>query len=201
MGSEFSKLQTTQFQSRMRPKAIAVYRQLFPGCKVEDLRQQGAKVHVLDQEFGIHCMIVLPSGQWLSVQEKYRQNTFLANDSLKVEPPVPDFTQEITNATGTQHESPGEWFKLASQLYFYGWASRDESQFEKWVLVDIVQYKLIVERNGGITRMGRLYRNRKHGAASFVAFPVTRLRDAWVRTYRNPSPVNYIPGIPQPSNN
>ena len=59
-----------------------------------------------------------------------------------------DFTQEFKNAVGTKHESNGEWFKLGAQLYFYGWASADETEFSKWVILDIAKYKILVEQAG-----------------------------------------------------
>jgi hypothetical protein len=189
MARDFDQLATTKFQQRMKTAAVAIYQRLFPGCTVQDLREDGVKVHVLDKEFGIDSLLVMQSGQWLSIQEKYRQNKFLVNDRLKVSPPNPDFTQEITNAKGTEHESQGEWFKLGAQLYFYGWANGEQTDFEKWVLIDVARYKLIVEQAGGIETMGKRYQNNAHGRAEFMAFPITRIRDAWIRTYASPDPL------------
>jgi len=189
MASSFDKLTTTKFQQRMKPKAVEIYQRLFPGCQVQDLREDGVKVHILDKEFGIDSLLIMESGQWFSIQEKYRQNKYLISNSFKVSPPTPDFTQEIVNAKGTPHESPGEWFKLGAQLYFYGWANADETDFEKWVLIDIAKYKLIAEQAGGIEAMGIVKQNAVHGRAAFVAFPVTAIRDAWIRTYASPDPL------------
>ena len=119
---EFNKLDTVQFQEKMKPAALRIYQQVFPGSEVEDLREEGVRVHILDREFGIDSLISLPSEQWITLQEKYRRYAALK---------YLDFTQEYMNAVGTPHESPGEWFKLGAQLYFYGWANEKETDFEK----------------------------------------------------------------------
>lgn len=184
MAVSFDELSTTRFQLAMRPVARALYAQLFPGCTVQDLREAGNKVHILDKHFGIDTLISLPDGQWFTVQEKYRQNKYVRALSLRVDRKCPDFTQEFKNADGTQYETPGEWFTLASQLYFYGWASEDNASFEKWVLLDIAKYKLLVEKSGGLDAMGKKFFNREHGRSSFYCIPVLKLRPAFIASHR-----------------
>jgi hypothetical protein len=176
MTNSFENLTTVRFQQRMKPAALRIYCRLFPGCEVEDLRENGVKVHVLDKEFGIDALIRFQAGQWVSVQEKYRAHKWLQ---------YLDFTQEYMNAEGTEHESPGEWFKLGSQLYFYGWANEAETDFEKWVVLDVAAYKLLVERAGGLAAIGTKRQNRIHGRASFFAIPIQKLRPAFVYTHRD----------------
>ena len=171
MTSSFDNLTTVQFQQRMKPAALHIYHRIWPGCTVEDLREQGLKVHVLDKEFGIDALIHFASGQWMSIQEKYR-----THDAMK----YGDFTQEYMNGEGTQHESPGEWFTLGAQLYFYGWTNEVETDFEKWVILDVARYKLLVERGGGLARMGTKRQNQQHGRASFYAIPLERLQPAFL---------------------
>jgi len=172
---EFNNLSTVRFQQRMKPAALRIYQMVFPRCKVEDLREEGVRVHVLDQEFGIDSLINLPSKQWLSLQEKYRNNSALK---------YLDFTQEYMNAVGTPKESPGEWFKLGAQLYFYGWANAAVTEFEKWFLMDIAKYKLLVEQAGGLKRIGTLRQNQRHGRASFYAIPVKAITSCFITDYR-----------------
>ena len=183
--AEFNNLSTERFRQKMKPAAMRIYQKIFPGCLMEDLRENGVKVHILDKEFAIDTLIHFPSDQWISIQEKYRENIFLINPKLQVNPPCPDFTQEYKNAVGTQYESPGEWFKLGAQLYFYGWANSKETDFEKWVLIDIPKYKMFVENHGGLNKIGKLLQNKKHGMASFYAFPIEKLRDCFVTDYRH----------------
>ncbi|MBU1289911.1 hypothetical protein KKG85_01565, partial [Patescibacteria group bacterium] len=135
MGNDFSDLSTVKFQEKLKPYALEIYQNLFPGCYLQDLREEGVNVHILDKEFGIDSLIVLKSQQWISIQEKYRDYKFLITPYLQVEPPYPDFTQEFKNGYGTNYEQPGEWFKLGAQLYFYGWANETNTEFERWVLL------------------------------------------------------------------
>jgi hypothetical protein len=160
----------------MKPAALRIYRRLFPGCEVEDLRKEGVKVHVLDKELGIDSLLTTKQGQWFSIQEKYRAHKWLQ---------YLDFTQEYRNAEGTEHESPGEWFKLGAQLYFYGWANEAETDFEKWAILDVAAYKLLVERAGGLAAIGTKRQNRIHGRASFFAIPIQKLRPAFIYTYHD----------------
>lgn len=163
------------FRAKMRPAAVSIYRRIWPGCVVEDLTRQGGNVHVLDQEFAVDAKIILPGGHWFTLQEKYRRNNALR---------WLDFTQEYKNAVGTQYEQPGEWFKLASQLYFYGWADKDEKQFEKWAIIDVARYKHLVESLGGLHKIGKLNHNNTHGRASFFAIPIKVLEPAFLFDYR-----------------
>ncbi len=172
---EFDDLNTVQFQKKMKPAAIGIYSTLFPGCEFDDLRLDGVKVHILDQEFGIDGLLRFPSGQWVSIQEKYRRNKFIK---------YCDFTQEYMNASGTIHESTGEWFKLGAQLYFYGWANVGETEFEKWFLMDIAKYKILVAEAGGIENVGKLRQNNYHGRASFYAIPIATIEPAFITDYR-----------------
>jgi len=185
-GQAFESLSTEQFRLKMRPHAVAIYNQLFPKCRIDDLRENGLRVHILDKEFGIDTLATMQSGQWVSIQEKYRTYDYLTKPHLQIDPPTPDFTKEYKNAEGTPFEQPGEWFKLGAQLYFYGWANESQTAFAKWVLLDIAKYKLHVEQSGGLATLGRLMKNNKHGKATFYAIPITRLKPAWIATYSNP---------------
>ncbi len=159
------------FMLRMRPHARRIYDRIFPGCAVEDLRTEGLGAHILDQHFAIDSLIRLPDGSFFTLQEKYREyeNLYFG-----------DFTQEYLNAAGTTYESPGEWFKLAAQLYFYGWANRDQTDFQEWILLDIVKYKLLVMKSGGITVIGKRQQNKRHGSAVFYGLRLTDIALAFV---------------------
>lgn len=172
---EFSNLSTVRFQQTMKPAALRIYREIFPGCEVEDLREEGVRVHILDREFGIDSLIKFPSHQWITLQEKYR-----SHDALR----YLDFTQEYMNGVGTSQESPGEWFKLGAQLYFYGWANAEATAFEKWFLMDIAKYKVLVEQAGGLSQLGTLQHNNRHGRASFYAIPAKKLMSCFIADYR-----------------
>lgn len=184
--NDFGNLSTEAFRRRMQPKADAIYRRLFPDCWVDRLNKKGSEPHILDQKFGIDAIIMLPLGPSITCQEKFREHYVLESRELRVDPECPDFTQEYMNAAGTKHQALGEWFKLAAELYFYGFANKQETDFECWFLMDTLKYKLIVMASGGLEEIGEQQVNRKHGRASFFAIPFTRLRPAWLATHTYP---------------
>ena len=111
------------------------------------------------------------TGQTFSVQEKYRQNSYLR---------FGDFTQEYMNGNGTK----GEWFHLNAQLYFYGWARDDCNGFEKWFVMDIMRYKMIVEDAGGLDQIGSKQVNRLHGSSVFYGIRLEHIAGAML--YKSP---------------
>ena len=156
------------FELRMRPAVLRVYEGLFPGCRVE-FAQDDERLRQLDESFGIDAILRLPSGQILTTQQKSRRHEYLRYG---------DFTQEFRNAVGGENEGEGEWYYLASQLYLYGWSNQDETDFAAWILLDVVSYKLLVEKAGGLEKVGRLNQNLTHGRANFYAIPLDTLRPA-----------------------
>ena len=162
-----------EFEQKMRPAVGRVYERLFPGCIVE-FAVEDDRLRQLDQSFGIDAVLRLPSGQILTCQQKSRRHEFLR---------FGDFTQEFRNAVGGENEGAGEWYYLASQLYFYGWANQGETDFAAWIVLDVVRYKLLVERAGGLGNMGKLIQNEAHGRANFYAIPLSKLGRAIL--YRN----------------
>lgn len=162
----------------MKPAALKIYSKIFPDCELKDLRERGVRVHILDKEFGIDSLINLKSRQWISIQEKYRTYYYYKTFGA-------DFTQEYFNAVGTIYENPGEWFSLGAQIYFYGWADEKEENFFKWALIDIVKYKIIVEKAGGLEKFGKLQQNIKHGSSNFYSFPIKKIKNAFITTYKD----------------
>ena len=170
--------------TRLRPYVLQVYRSLFPGSRYQPMEELGDTGLMFDKNWGVDGFICTASLRCWVVQSKCRRHDFLTERRYQVISGIPDFTQEFMNAAGTQYEAPGEWFHLNAELYFFGWATSDESGLAKWLLLDIPRYKAIVEAAGGLAKIGRLQQNKAGGKASFYAIPVTRLRDAWLATYR-----------------
>lgn len=176
MGDSFSDLSTEKFRLKMKPFAEQIYKALIPNSTIQDLREDGVKVHILDKEFGVDSLWCFPSGQWLSIQEKYRKHNALRYG---------DFTQEYKNGAGTIYESDGEWFKLGAHLYFYGWANESETGFEKWIILNIAKYKMLVNKLGGIDKIGKLCNNYKHGRASFYSIKLETINPAIIMKSEN----------------
>lgn len=169
--NKFDDLDTVTFQKQLKPAALQIYQKVFPDCKLEYLTDE----HILDKKFGIDILIHLKSGQWVSMQEKYRKHHYLR---------YMDFTQEYKNALGTDFENDGEWFHLASQLYFYGWSNKQETDFEKWFIMNTVKYKLLIESLGGIEKAGHLMKNSTHGKAAFYAIKISTIESCFITDYR-----------------
>jgi len=163
----FSELKTVKdVHEPLKPAAARIYQSIFPECKIENLRADGFKVHVLDKEFGIDSLIHFKSNQWISIQEKYRNYPYWKS--------YHDFTQEIENGDGSQ----GEWFKLGAQLYFYGWGAPDKDCFLEWYIFDVAKYKTIIESMGGIQSAGVVRKNNKHGKSRFVCVEISAIKSA-----------------------
>lgn len=181
MSKSFNNLETVKFQQKVRPAAFEIYKNIWKGCEIVDLRKKGKDSKLLDKKYGIDLEIITVTGQKFTIQEKYRKNQFLKKDYLQTAPPYPDFTQEFKNAAGTIYENKGEWFNLTSQLYFYGWTNVEETDFETWVILDVMKYKMVVEDYGGLDRIGQIHYNKKHGKASFYSIPIWNLKDAFFK--------------------
>ena len=176
---------TLSFQKKMQPAALKIYQTIFPDCKLQELKAEDGGVHALDQHFAIDRVITLSSGVTFSLQEKYRQNYYLR---------FMDFTQEYKNAHGTTNETKGEWFKLYAQLYFYGWANEEETAFEKWILMDVTKYKIVVEQAGGLEQIGQFNINDHYGGASFYGIPIIKLDKAILKSNMNELSCNMLGG-------
>ena len=123
----------------------------------------------------IYTNRIFKDGSFITLQEKFRENSALK---------FLDFTQEYKNAAGTDNENDGEYFHLAAQLYFYGWADANNESFEKWAILDVLKYKLMIQDCGGIEKMGTLRTNEKHGMANFYCIPIRKLTKSFVTDYR-----------------
>ena len=116
----------------MRPVADKLYREIIPG--IEDITRGypvrlplpvHVELGVLDKELGIDVIFTLNNGMRLTCQEKFGSPNFIHLKDVTVE-----YYNEPTRGV------PGDWFKLISQLYFFGFASKDYKSFDLWVLLD-----------------------------------------------------------------
>ena len=154
----------------LRPSAISIYSQIFPGCQYKQLSSDTEKAHWLDKYFGIDAIITLRDGSIFTIQEKYRSNEHLVKYG--------DFTQHYKKACGLPQEGPGEWFHLGAQLFFYGWGNPSRTAFSKWILLDVTKYKLIVHQNGGLQNVGELNHNSEYGSGSFYAIKLSTIQES-----------------------
>ena len=162
------------FEKRMRGPVERVYQAFFPDCQVRYTREHD-ELRPFDDHFAIDTILELRSGGIVTAQQKCRRYGYFLQ--------YRDFTQEYMNAVGSTYESRGEWFHLASQIYFYGWANRQENELVAWLLLDVVKYRELVEEKGGLEKIGTLRRNKDRGKASFYSIPLEGLRPAFIGSH------------------
>ena len=162
------------FEKRMRGPVEGVYQTFFPGCHVRYTREHD-ELRPFDDHFAIDTILELQSGGIVTAQQKCRRYGYFLQ--------YRDFTQEYMNAVGSTYESRGEWFHLASQVYFYGWANQNESELVAWLLLDVVKYRRLVEDAGGLEVIGTLHQNRDRGKASFYSISLEKLRPAFIGSH------------------
>ena len=145
---------------RGRPIADAVYRDVF-GQKTEILRAEAEDELILDKEFAIDARLTLPSEQILLAQEKFLSYQYAKFASVTIE--------YMQNPAVHEH---GDWFKLASQIYFVGYFTEDGTGFSPWIMLDWAQI-VIATMRGQIT--WRDQGNTKSNARA--SFKWTRMSD------------------------
>lgn len=109
---------------RLRPAADALYARLL-GEGVQVKRFEREERYVLDQHFAIDAQLTLPSGMVLLAQEKFLSAKYATFQTVTVE-----YQQDAK--TG----EPGDWFRLACQLYFVGYETAQGGTFAPWVLLN-----------------------------------------------------------------
>ena len=118
---------------RLRPLADKVYRSVF-GNSI-DISRYGTD-YALDKEFAIDVVLVLDNGLILNGQEKFLSSDYAKFHSITVEYEQNQFTGER-----------GDWFKLACQFYFCGYANKDETEFVPYVLANWTSVVLATSAN------------------------------------------------------
>lgn len=166
--SSFDELQTNKINEAMKVHADAIYKSHLKAMYVQP------SIPMLDQLGGIDVTIYCPEGINWTVQEKFRDNSALQ---------YKDFTQEVFNAYGTEHQANGEFFHLFAQLYFYGWSNQDMTAFDSWFIMDVARYKSIIWSYGGLRKMHKdgligFKVNDIHGKAAFYSIPTKLLEKA-----------------------
>ena len=163
---------TLDFNGRMRKPAHEIIKRAFGYGFMSKTRIVSLNDLALDQRAGIDSkLIFIPSQVSFSLQEKYR-----THDKLR----FMDFTQELYNAYGTEHQAEGEFLHLHATYYFYGWSNATETDFEQWFIMDIQEYKKLVLAAGGLSKIPGAVQhvNSTYGKALFYTIPLQFLAPA-----------------------
>ena len=157
------------FNERMRPIADVLYQTLMPGITCIKRFDKDKERFILDFEYGIDIQISLVNGMILTGQEKFREFAKWREQQGKTQ--YSDVTVEYYNNPILKVK--GDWFNLASQFYFVGFASKDESSFDRYVFLDWLQ--VVLETVKGNIVWGTGAQSNGWAKASFKYTPFNRL--------------------------
>lgn len=155
------------FEEKMTPCIDKVYAYLF-GNRLESItrsdraKSTNDKLLFMDIHLSIDTHLRFKNGSVLTFQEKTRKNYFLKYN---------DFTFEYYNDPIIKDE--GEWFKLAAQLYFYGYANKDETGYDKFWILNVTKLRARLMQNYTIEEMEKKWLKNNHppAKANFFAIP------------------------------
>ena len=156
------------FEESMTPHIDAIYRGLFSKLvsviRNDRENQTDSKLLFMDKELAIDTFLHFKDGTVLTLQEKTRKRYYADKFGE-------DFTFEYYNDPRTGDE--GEWFKLAAQFYFYGYAEGDLNGYYKYWIVNVPKLRLFLKNIVGIRELERRYlrRNKPPAKANFFAIP------------------------------
>jgi hypothetical protein len=158
------------FEEKMRPIVDEAYHKVFSEI-TEINRHERDKNEInsliLDKDFAIDTIIHFKDGHILTFQEKIRKYRFyeLYNE----------FTFEYYNDPATEEQ--GEWFKLASQLYFYGFANKNEDDLERFYILDIPYFRIFLKKHYGNSLFERIKTNKPPCRANFIHIPFDEISE------------------------
>jgi len=157
--------ESKNFEEKMNPYIDEIYKNIF--SELIEIKRSNrektvdSKILFMDKELAIDTFLYFKDGSILTLQEKTRKINYLDYD---------DFTFEYFNDPITKDK--GEWFKLAAQLYFYGYANQSEDGYIKYYLIIIPKLRIFLEEIG-IETLTRKYlrQNKPPAKANFFAVP------------------------------
>ncbi len=135
------------FNERMRPIADDIYRAVFPNIVSITRFDKDAERHILDFNYAIDVELKLVNGMVITGQEKFREYS-----EWMEEKQISDVTVEYYNDPYLKIE--GDWFNMAAQIYFVGFASMDEKKFTRWILLDWI--RVVVQANLTLIKWGMI---------------------------------------------
>ena len=156
------------FEESMTPHIDEIYHKRF--SKLDTIKRSDrtaeadSKILFMDKELAIDTFLYFTDGTVLTLQEKTRRNFYLGKYG-------DIFTFEYYNDPHTKDE--GEWFKLAAQLYFYGFANEEQTGYTKYWLIDVPVLRSTLKNDVGIETLEKKYlrQNKPPAKANFFAIP------------------------------
>ncbi|MCD0496820.1 MAG: hypothetical protein GY734_21840 [Herbaspirillum sp.] len=163
---------TLGFNEKMRKPAHKIIKSIFDEYYQDQFKVEKLNSLELDKEASIDSKVEsLTTKVNFSIQEKYRTNDKLV---------FGDFTQELYNDFGGENQTDGEFKHLWADFYFYGWTNKAETDFVSFFVMDIKEYKQLVQRAGGLSKLpgAASQVNAAYGKALFYSIPLPTLKPA-----------------------
>jgi len=154
-----------ELDRKMQPVIDSHFKQFFDISQIIRFTQKENTPHPLDQYFGIDGEIILKCGSIITFQTKVRRQKYLKRfgDYFTIE----YFSNNLT-------KTEGEFFHLASDIYFYGYLNKEETDFEKYHILKVFPLKNFIATNF-IKYIQNLRYNKKHSFASFIPIPFSEI--------------------------
>jgi len=155
------------FEEKMSPFIDEIYKDIFKSrlsgiYRSSREKETDKKMIFMDIELAIDTHLRFKNGSILTFQEKTRRNFYEKYN---------DFTFEYYNDPKIKDE--GEWFKLAAQLYFYGYSNESETGYSKFWILNVVKLRTRLMQNYTIKEIEEKWLRCNHppAKANFFTIP------------------------------
>lgn len=147
-----------------------IYKKLFDGVNIWRPKDNTIDGHYayLDKHHGIDTWLLLSNGSKLTVQEKVLRSSKQKYNHLTWE----YLNDKNVDAKDANFKQKGEWFKGMANLYFFAYANEEETQIERWYVLDITRLKtrFSLDFNGSITGSCFINENPYPAYANFLCW-------------------------------
>lgn len=153
------------FEEKMTTHIDTIYNSLF--SNVDDIERsnnenfkKGTPQSIMDQYLGIDTTLHFNNGSIITIQEKTRKAKWIETD---------EFTFEYYNNKDTGLQ--GEWFHMGAQIYFYGFANEEETDYHHYYILDIAMLRLWLSKYSTkqLKEKFEYHRNNGYDNADFFA--------------------------------
>jgi len=149
------------FGKRMHNIAIQHYKKIWGNdLKIEDMNG-----NELDKKFSIDFIITDQLKQKIHLQEKFQRQEYSMFDTITIE-----------YYSNIDHKILGAFFKMNIDYYIMGYATQNESDFEKLIILKWTAFKEWIRNNFTEEQIKKQLReNKEHGRASLLWIPINQI--------------------------
>ena len=159
-----------EFEEKMTKYIDEIYKKIFKllvSIHRSKRDSEDEKLLFMDIELAIDTHLTFKNRSILTFQEKTLRNC---------KRHWQQFTFEYYNDPATKEE--GEWFKLSSLLYFFGYANKEETGYDEYWILNVAKLRTGLMRNYTLKYLEEnfLKYNKPPAKASFFAIPFDILK-------------------------